>query len=264
MQMRISAHGWLGFAAMTSSSVREALELAVRFAPTRTPAIALRVAEDGAAASLVLEERVALGGARETILVALLVGIWQIGNAITGRELAGDADLAFPAPRWFERFRDRFPGAVRFDRPTNQLVFPAATLDVPLVLADPAALRLAREQCERELGALRTGDDFAGRVRGALVGAGGPFPTLEQVARTLHVSPRTLKRRLAERGTSFSELLDELRRDRALLLLRSSDVSLDAVAERLGYSDVANFTRAFRRWTGTTPGAFRRGGGDSR
>jgi AraC-like DNA-binding protein len=72
------------------------------------------------------------------------------------------------------------------------------------------------------------------------------------------VSPRTLKRKLADLGTGFSELLEEQQRERALMLLRSEQLSLEDVAARVGYSDVANFTRAFRRWTGLTPGAYRR------
>jgi AraC-like DNA-binding protein len=69
---------------------------------------------------------------------------------------------------------------------------------------------------------------------------------------------RTLKRRLADQGTSFSALLDEVRRDRATLLLRAGELSVDEIGARLGYSDPANFARAFRRWTGSSPRAFRR------
>jgi AraC-like DNA-binding protein len=86
---------------------------------------------------------------------------------------------------------------------------------------------------------------------------GGTARSLEGVADTLHLSSRTLKRHLASEGTTFKQLLDEARKDVALRLI-GSDMSLDVVAERLGYSDLANFTRAFRRWTGKTPGAVRR------
>jgi AraC-like DNA-binding protein len=73
------------------------------------------------------------------------------------------------------------------------------------------------------------------------------------------MSPRTLKRRLDESSLRFTELLEKARRERALLLLRSPELSLDDVAARLGYSTVSNFTRAFRRWTGFTPSVYRRG-----
>jgi AraC-like DNA-binding protein len=82
--------------------------------------------------------------------------------------------------------------------------------------------------------------------------------SLDETARALGLSSRTLKRRLADEGTDFSTILDDQRRQRALLLLRSADLSVEDVAARVGYSDVANFTRAFRRWAGTTPTAYRR------
>jgi AraC-like DNA-binding protein len=237
--------------------VGQALELAVRFAPTRTTALGLRVHRDGELASLVIEERAPLGAAQDVVLLALIVGIQKIGEALTGKPLSGRADVTFPEPAYMRRFEHLVAGRIRFEQPANQLVFDAAGLDLPIVMADPAALRLAREQCERELTALGFGAGTGARVGGLLAREGGGFRSLEEVAALLHVSPRTLKRRLAAEGTAFSELLEAQRRERALLLL-SSELPLEHVAERVGYSDMSNFTRAFRRWTGATPGAFRR------
>jgi AraC-like DNA-binding protein len=250
MSMRASVHGYLGFAAMSAATLGQALELAARFVPTRTSALALHLCNQGDTASLVLDERADLGRAREQIVIALLVGLWQIGRALTGRELLGSADVAFAEPTWLRRFRGM---PVRFSQPMHQLVFPAATLELPLVMADAAALRLAKEQCERELEAL--GDSIVAQVRRSIFDGG--FRALPEVAKRLHVSTRTLKRRLAAEGARFSQILDDERRTRALLLLRDRERSLDEIADRLGYSDAANFTRAFRRWTGRPPGRFR-------
>ena len=258
MQMRVSAHGYLGFAAMTSSTVREALEIAMRFAPTRTSAIALRLHVEGDVCALVIDERVPLGRAQDLIILALIVGIEQIGSALTGRQLEGSADVTFSKPASFERFDGIARGRIRFDQPTNQLLFSTAALDLPIVLADPVARRLAQEQCERELDALGHQQNLAARVRALVPRQEGGFHSLEEIAAKVGVSPRTLKRRLAEQGTAFSELLEQQQRERALMLLRSQELSLEDIAERVGYSDVANFTRAFRRWTGLTPGAYRR------
>lgn len=256
MQMRASAHGYLGFAAMSAATVREALELAMRFSPTRTTAIALGLQMDGDQAALVIDERADFGPARDFVIAALVVGIWQIGNALTGRALTGTAEFAFPALDYFAPFQ-RF-GRMRFSQPANRLVFEAAGLDLPLVMSDRVASRLAQEQCERELEALRPEVQLASRVRALLADGDRGFRSLEEVAARLGVSPRTLKRRLALQGVAFSTLLEEEQRDRALMLLRSPELSLDEIADRLGYSDVANFTRAFRRWTGSTPAAYRR------
>jgi AraC-like DNA-binding protein len=259
LQMRISWHGYLGLAAMTSQNVRQALEVSTRFVPTLTGAVALDFEVRGRTASLVIREREDFGTARDAIVLALIVGIWQLGCTLTGRHLGGSADVALPEPAYLARFKGVTPGALRFDQPDHRLVFNADTLDLPLVTADPAALLLTREQCERELDALGFSGPFRERVRGLALRGGGGARTLEEVAAQLHVSSRTLKRRLAEQRTSYSQILDDERERRARVLLRTTSLTMEEIADRLGYSDVANFSRAFRRWTGEPPGRLRQG-----
>jgi AraC-like DNA-binding protein len=260
LSMRISTHGHLGFAAMTATTIRDALEIAVRFAPTRSTAISLGLECDAERAYVVIDEHCAFGSARDVIIISLIVGIWQIGNALTGQSLRGGADLAFPEPDYFARFASLTPGPVLFDQPRHRLVFDKSILDLPLVLSDPAAQRLAQEQCERELEAIGPRAAVVAGVRERLAREDGGFHPLPRIAKKMHMSVRTLKRKLEADGTSYSALLEEQRRAKAMLLLRREDLAVEEIAARLGYSDAANFTRAFRRWTGTTPKAFRASG----
>jgi AraC-like DNA-binding protein len=93
------------------------------------------------------------------------------------------------------------------------------------------------------------------RVRAVIVRAvDDATATLEAVAQQLHMSPRSLQRLVREHGTSFKQLLDEMRRDRALMLLRESKHTVSEVAVKVGFADVTGFFRAFKRWTGTSPG----------
>ncbi len=261
LHMRLSWHGFLGFAAMTAGTVREALDLAERFSLTRTSAFGISTYVEGERGALVLEERVPLGGLREFAVIALLVGIARIAREVTGQTVPGLAECAFPEPDYARALMARVGasqgGPMRFDAPAHRLVFDASVLDLPLVSADPSAMQLARAQCDRELAAIAEAGSFLGRVRAALHGGAGRTRSVDEVARRLHLSTRTLKRRLAEHGASFSEVRDEVRRQRALLLLADRRVGLGEIADRLGYSDLANFTRAFRRWTGQTPAAYR-------
>ena len=82
--------------------------------------------------------------------------------------------------------------------------------------------------------------------------------TLQSVARTLGVSPRSLRRRLQLEGCSYHDLKDAMRRDLALNWVANSDISLVEVGDRLGFADASTFHRAFKRWTGAAPGEFRR------
>lgn len=80
---------------------------------------------------------------------------------------------------------------------------------------------------------------------------------MESIAQHLHISPQTLRRHLREEGTSFQELKDQLRRDIAIYHLRRADLSLQQIAEQTGFSEPSAFHRAFKKWTGLTPGAYR-------
>jgi len=256
LRMRVPAHGYLGFAAMTAPTARHALELAVRYAPTRTTALKVELAIEGQHAALYLDELADLGGMRDTLLVALAVGLWRIGETLTGQKLRGEADFTFAQPTYAERFTAHsLP--VHFNRPRNAVRFDASVLELPLVMAHPAALRLAQEQCEKALEQV-DGEDLVQRVRGAMPRAEGGFRNLDEVAVKLGVSSRTLKRKLKAEGTAFSEVLDGLQSEQACALLRLDQLSIDEVAEKVGYSDVSNFTRAFRRWTDLTPAAYRK------
>jgi len=252
MQMRLSSHGFLGFAAMTAGTVREAIELAVRFASTRTTMLGLAFHVEDRSASIVIDARPALGPFREFVVIGLAVGLWQLGEELTGQKLDGVVEVSFAAPDYLARLP--LANRIRFSCPVDRLVFPAELLALSLVTADPLATQLAREECERELAAM-VHAGLPGRVRTAL--AEDPNASLAAVAKRLHVSTRTLKRHLAEHETSFSTIATDVRRQRAMLLLDNRALSIGEVATRLGYTELPNFTRAFRKWTGVTPAAYR-------
>jgi len=256
LQKRVSFYGFVGYAAMSAATLREALELAVRFTPLVTTALSMRLQQHGEIAALTIETHDDMGSARDIATFSLLIGLWQIGNALTGRELQGRVDIAMPEPSYYSRFTHLVPSA-RFDQPATQLVFASADLDLPLVAPDPAALRVLQKQCEESLLALGFDSTLEQRVRRMLPLADG-FRSLEEVSVALAISPRTLKRKLAGRGTTFSELLDRERCERALLMLGAAHHSIDDIAQRLGYSTPPNFVRAFRRWMATTPAAYRK------
>jgi AraC-like DNA-binding protein len=267
LDMRVSSHGLLGYAALTSATVRAGLNLAIRYVPTRTTAIGLRVVEGTDTAALIIDEHADLGDARDAVLFAFTMGIWQIARAATGSPVGGEADFPFPRPEYIDRFIKFMPGGLRFDQPVAQMVFARELLDLPMTMSDPAAMQVAREHCERELQALGFGGDIVSRVRGVLQppsssasGEAQGYRTLEEVSRALHMSERTLKRRLAAQGTSFTSVLDDARCERAMVWLREDTSSHADIAERLGYADASAFSRAFRRWTGMTPAAFQRQG----
>ena len=96
------------------------------------------------------------------------------------------------------------------------------------------------------------------RVQAILAACGKDFPSAADMSAHLHMSPRSLFRKLAEEKSSYRELLDRQRNQHACWLLQHTSLPVERVAERLGYADASNFSRSFRRWVGVTPREFRR------
>jgi AraC-like DNA-binding protein len=148
---------------------------------------------------------------------------------------------------------------ISFGCRANGIALDAADLDVPLTGADPALFALLDEQARSGVEGQRHPDDFQTRLRDHLgLALRDGLPCLDDVAASVGMSARTLQRRLAEEGTHFGAFLDDVRRNLAFVYLVNRHLELSQIADLLRYSDVGTFVRAFRRWTGTTPGEYRK------
>jgi AraC-like DNA-binding protein len=258
LHTRATLYGHLGFAVMSAATIREAIEVSIRYGPIVTTALTVRFREGKGVASLIVDEHADFGSARDIVMLSTLVSLWQVSRTLTARELTtSTAEFALPEPSYRAKL-DVAGLRMRFGRPVHQLTFDARSLDLPYTMADPGALKLAREQCDRELDSLGLNAGLSERVRALVSRPEGGFRGLEEVAATMHRSVRTLKRQLGAEGKSFSSLRDQALHERATALLRSPDKSLAEIAAQVGYSNVTNFERAFHRWTGSTPAEYRR------
>lgn len=258
LHTRATLYGSLGFAVVSASTIRDAIDVAIRFGPIVTTAVTVRLRVGKSMASLIVDEHADFGTARDIVMLTTLVALWQVSVSLTSRELTtSTAEFSFRAPDYADRLQ---VGGLRmrFGRPVSQLTFDARSLDLPYTMSNQVAFKLAGEQCQRELDSLGLERDVVARVRGLVVRPDGGARTLEEVADAVRCSPRTLKRQLGARGATFSTLRDAQLRERAMLLLRAPELSLAEVATRLGYSNLSSFERAFQRWTMTTPAMCRR------
>lgn len=256
LQTYSSEHGYLGFAAMSAPTLRDVLGLIVKYAPIRTTAFAFSIRNDGPRTALVVDERADFGSARDTVLLSLLLGMRRMAALHLGRKrskgLGADTSvihMTMPEPSYYARFK-HIPPVIRFGRRANEIVFDTSVIDLPLATADPVSLRLAQEQCDRLLDSVTARSRLVEQVAGLIVRSDGGQRSCEDVAALMETSPRTLRRRLAEEATTFIDVRDGELRDRAIVLLRSKDLSIAQIAAKLGYANGANFLRAFRKWTG--------------
>lgn len=188
------------------------------------------------------------------------------GTVVTLKRLAtGPVDpvavtFRHPAPASIAEHLRILGPIVRFDAPEDSVVYSTRALETPFISADPALLEVFEGDAANRLKALAARRGVSGRVL-ALLGARlkGAVPPLSEVASELAMSERSIQRSLSDERTSYRELVDEVRKDLAISYLSRPGASAADVAFLLGFSEPSAFTRAFRRWTGTAPTAFRAG-----
>ncbi|CAM3031270.1 MULTISPECIES: AraC family transcriptional regulator [Pseudomonas] len=181
------------------------------------------------------------------------LGSWLIGQRIRLEQ----ASFRYPMPAHASEYDLLFPCPLVFSAASSSLVFHSRYLSLPL-LQDERTLKHFLERSPADLlSRPDEGDSLSSQIRRLLSRDRTPWPDLEAVAQHLHISPQTLRRHLREEGTSFQALKDELRRDIAIFHLGRADLSLQEIAEQLGFSEPSAFHRAFKKWTGVTPGAYR-------
>lgn len=151
------------------------------------------------------------------------------------------------------RYAAAFGDTILFDHPRCSLRFASQVLDRRLITHDPIAYLASKTRAESALAALVARNDVAERVRQWLVGSLPMQPTLHDTARGLGVNARTLRRQLAQFGTTYQGLTDECQAMVAVNLLAEGRLTLKQIAHAVGYSTVSSFHRAFKRWHGVTP-----------
>jgi AraC-like DNA-binding protein len=167
-------------------------------------------------------------------------------------------DARHPEPPHADLYEEVFGVRPRFGADANHGVFDAALLDLPMPQANELTAQVCEAQCAEILAHRRARSGVAEQVRTLLASPAGPL-SMPVVARALHASPRTLRRRLADEGTSFRALAEEVTMAFAEEMLTDPTLSYDDIAARLGYSDGSSLTRAFVRIHGVPPRRFRRG-----
>lgn len=256
----VSTHGILGFAALQSDSLRQVLQLLERYLAVRTTLVSLQRVPDPQARRehLRLVPRYPLGSIERSVLEAVMLAIKNVLDAaIQGDCRPEQVSFPFAEPGYAELARELFGCPVAYARPWAEISFRAAELDQPLRMADPEAFRQAELICQAELDKIGETQALSARIRRLMLEKQQGFPSLNLTARLFHLTPRTLHRHLLAEGTSFKQILEEVRHTLAVEQLKAGHLTVEAIAYSLGYTDLANFRRAFRRWEGVPPSAFR-------
>jgi len=262
--VRPGYYGVLGYLIMSCATLADALHRQARYATLVGNLGRVDLADEPPRAGL--EPQVAhswqplLAQQKRQLSEETLAGWVTFGHWISGLDIPPtEVRFQHAAPADTAEYQRIFRCPVLFDQADNALIFPKRLLATPLGQANAQVRLMLDAYADRLLGEIQQGHSVLDRARLELsrqlpeVGA-----DLQQIAARLALSPRTLQRRLREAGLSFNQLVDETRQQLVLHYLRDPALELAEIAFLVGFSEPGSLARAFRRWTGQSPGEYRR------
>jgi AraC-like DNA-binding protein len=250
----------LGYTLPASRTLREAFERIVRYFRIVSDVGELEFRRDGGEYHFLIHPPPRGAQPAPEAIDAFMSVFVRMCRAFGGRELAPlRVELRRAAPADTACFDAILRAPVRFGAPLNRLVYAAAAMEHPLEGANPELASHHDEIARRYLARFDRANVVAQVEAALLERLPHGEPAQDDIARALHLSVRSLQRKLAEQGTTFQALLDGTRKELALSYLRDRDYSVSEVTYLLGFSDTSSFSRACKRWTGQLPSEIRKG-----
>jgi AraC-like DNA-binding protein len=259
--IHISTYGMYGFAILCCPDFRDAMAFAGRYHSLAAPLATIEFNEEDGFGSWTIEPNVhaAINPQLYRFITEMQIGIHiSLMRDIMGVAFTPDQiSLTYSETDDFGMPVDQIGCRVGFTRKSNRIVFRSTWLDQAARLGNRTTYPMIVALCDELLGELKLRVGIAGEIRALLLRDIANPPSLAAVAQLLEMSDRSLRRQLRQHGISFRGLLDELRTHVALKYLRTTRLANEDIALALGFSDAANFRRAFRRWTNKSPSEIR-------
>jgi AraC-like DNA-binding protein len=262
LRFHVSTYGMYGFAILSSTDFRRTMAFAVEYHQLAAPLVDVQFLEQGkdAAWTMAPLPYPQVDAQLYKFIVELQAGVHvSLHRDVMGQSFSpSELHFTFGRPRGAKKDDAIFDCPVRYGQPENKLVFDAACLNGTPNLGNEVTFSEVSALCDRLLRELELNTGLAGRVRQIFLACMSQPTSFDLIAGRLKMSPRTLRRKLEQEGTSFRELIDELRAHAAIKYVRDTDLTIEDIAFALGFSDAAAFRHAFRRWTKSAPHEYRR------
>lgn len=250
--------GTFGFALMSCATLHEALKLLLRYQSITGPGLSFRTLESDE--NIILRTYIAIGNPLHKKLITELVlsQIIRIGQTLTNQPVTqGALHFNYDEPDGLQTYESILNVPVKFNQAHNEIVISKSIIKSKITSSNPAAHVIFQQQCEHLLRGLNRVENFSATIRRILIHASGEFPDINHVAKTLHVSESTLRRRLRNEGANFRVICDEVRNVLARQYLVATELTIAEIASLLDYSEPVSFRRAFVRWNDMTPIEYR-------
>jgi len=262
--LKLSSHSIVGYGMLSSPTVGYAMTLAARYFRLIMSSFRMRFRVDAELAEIEILPVLPMStNCLEFHLEAIAVALhWEIRELLKNQMPPYDLYLSIAAPPHKERYNELVEAHCHFawqSRPGFRMQFPAAVALRTPALADIGAVQMAEKRCNELIRSAIAQGRVGSWVRMMLREASDGWPSLTELAQTLNLSSRTLDRYLEKEGESFRKLSNRTRHEKALEMLDDDGLTVTQIAYELGYTDVSNFARSFRREAGVAPGDYRNG-----
>ena len=262
-QLHLSTHGPLGAATFSGPDLRTALTLLARFGQTRTDFFDITTSEHPEGLGVNFTESFDLDDLRVFITESVFSGLFSAINFFVGvGPFTGRVNFAYPEPTYGQKYTNHFGVNIAFNQSATEIIVPEALLSMQSPSADPFLHQESVAICERQLQDIQAGE--AGNhalstkeaVSNLMLENPGRLWTLNDVAAKLHISSRTLIRKLASEGSRFQTVRDEQAKKQVASYLNDASLTVESIGYLMGFSDVSSFRRSFKRWFGETPSQY--------
>lgn len=239
---------------MHSETVEEAIALIIRYQSLLSDVMTLKTKKTQGGTLLQITANEALATCLPFFVEHTFAQVYAMGKyCLDESDPSLRHDFSYPRPSNSKYFSQYFASNMRFDQACNQVFLPDDLLRKELLFSDPFLAAQRETQCQNRIREINSKHDVLYKVRQVFKHQALNSLSHERLAELLCVSPRTLRRQLSARGSSYSELLEKERKKLAIKSMAKKTTSLDQLAESLGYRDQSSFSRAFKRWFGVSP-----------
>lgn len=257
-RLTFNGHGMVGLGALACNTVQEALELALAFKKMVSPVTHVQLHYESPLASILcsptFDNNKLYPFFVETLFATLISSLKQFTHQ---KNMRYRFEFAYPEPAHASQYEPFFNGEIIFDAPHTRILAPQEILATRLPTANPLIVHTTKRFVASQGSHLQNAYGIIESIKQAIKKASNPAPSLPEIARLLHTSSSTLKRKLKEAQSSYTTILSQTQLERACQMLEANQTRVDDISILLGYSEASAFRRAFKCWSGLTPSEYR-------
>lgn len=262
LRYRATTFAAWGFAVLSSLTARQAVEVGLRYIRLTTAFCQPQLVDKADESMLVVDSSHLPKDLERFMVERELAAMQSLQRDVVPIEIPlTRLEFSYAEPTDIAAYEELFQITPSFGHTVNRIGVKSELGNMALPQGNHAALRYCERQCQQLLDKVLRREGVSGQLREWLLGNSRQMPRMPAAADALNTSVRSLRRRLQDEGADYETLVTEVRRSMAEELLHTGALNIDQIAERLGYAEVASFSRAFKRWTGVSPKRFRQDDG---